>query len=102
MKTKVEKALKYLAISAFLFALAINMKVSLSDSVVFTSDNAIAVETSTTKICKRIKTFCSCKDEDGTWQAMSILECESYQWSIPMVCTTCIPTKCPEGSACTN
>ncbi len=46
MKTKIEKGLKYLAAAIFLFALAINVKVTLDDPFALMSNAALAETTS--------------------------------------------------------
>ena len=48
MKTKLQKSLKYFSGAAFLFALTLNVIVTLDDPFVLMSDRAIAETTSTT------------------------------------------------------
>ena len=49
----------------------------------------------------RIKESCMCYDNvTGVPRQARIKTCEKYEWSIPMVQTSCKVTYCSTGSAC--
>jgi hypothetical protein len=55
---------------------------------------------SSTVTCSKIKESCSCYNDDGVWECMSITECEDYTWYPPMTQESCTTTSCMAGSSC--